>query len=428
MDEYYDVIVVGSGIAGLNCCLNLSPDLNILLIAKDSLSTTNTSLAQGGIATAVSEEDIAPFIEDTMKAGKFHNDPDAVRVLAENSFESILSIIDIGIEFDQDNSHLDFTREGGHSRNRIVHVKDKTGEYVSKAMISAILKEKHIDVIDYSTLLDIQAESGRCTGIVLNVANEIRYINSKVTVLATGGVGGLFKSSTNQPILRGDGMGIALRHGIALKDMDCIQFHPTVLYDGKTGNRKLLITEALRGEGARLYNSEGDRFINELSPRDIVCAAIKNETFDLPYVFLDISFKESKFIMERFPLIYSSCLKLGIDITREPIPVYPAQHYMMGGIKVDTYSRTSMENLFAVGETSCTGIHGKNRLASNSLLEGLVFSKRASDVINSTVESIRLSTNTPVKHSMDYYLENDPGQLVKKEIMKRTDRYDDELL
>ena len=430
MNDRYDVIVIGSGISGLNCCLNLDPKLNILLLAKDTISTTNTSLAQGGIATAVNEDDFAPFIEDTMKAGKYHNDREAVTVLVQNSFAGIQSLIHLGVNFDKKNDLLDFTREGGHSKNRIVHVKDKTGEYVEKTMIAAVLTKPNVEIVEFAKLLDLITEDGKCAGVILKHDNDIKCIKSKVTILATGGIGGLFKSSTNQRILEGDGIGVALKNKVELKDMDCIQFHPTVFYDGgKTDKRKLLITESLRGEGGRLYNLKGERFVDELLPRDVVTEAIKKETeTGDPYVLLDISYQDSDFIRNRFPLMYAECLSIGIDITKEPIPVFPAQHYMMGGVKVDTYARTSMPNLFAVGETGCTGIHGRNRLASNSLLEGLVFTKRASDVINASIETRQISAQKTARQPADYYEIINLGHLVKKEIMKWTDRYHDEFI
>ncbi|SHE45768.1 L-aspartate oxidase [Alkalibacter saccharofermentans] len=426
MKEYYDVIVIGTGIAGLNTCINLDKRLKVLLLAKDTLSTTNTSLAQGGIATARDNEDIDRHIQDTLKAGKFHNDSKAVRVLVEESFKSIKSIMDIGVVFDKSNSHLHFTREGGHSAYRILHVKDKTGRYISKSMFEAISLNENIDIYDHTSVLDIIIENGACTGVVLKTGSELRIVNSKVVMMASGGVGGLFKSSTNQAILRGEGIGIAFMNNVALKDMSFIQFHPTALYDGKTGNRKFLITEALRGEGALLFNINGERFVDELSPRDIVCDAIKKQTRNSTHVLLDISFKDKDFILRRFPLVHSRCLEQGIDITKEPIPVLPAQHYMMGGIEVDTFCRSNLPNFYASGETACTGVHGKNRLASNSLLEGLVFSKRACDDINKRIRHIDEPKASNKALSPDYYHELDTGALVKEEIKRRTERYNDE--
>lgn len=426
MKEYYDVIVVGTGIAGLNTCINLDKNLKVLLLAKDTLSTTNTSLAQGGIATARDAADVKLHIEDTLKAGKYHNDSKAVKIMVENSFKSIKSIMDIGVVFDKSNSHLHFTREGGHSTNRILHVKDKTGRYISKSMFEAISLNDNIDIYDHTTVLDILVRSGACTGVVLKIGSETRIINSKIVMFASGGVGGLFKSSTNQAILRGEGIGIALKNNVSLKDMAFIQFHPTALFDGQTGNRKFLITEALRGEGAILYNVNGDRFVDELSPRDIVCDSIRKQTKATGYVLLDISFKEKNFILKRFPLVYSRCLEQGIDITKEPIPVFPAQHYMMGGIKIDTYCRTNLPNFYASGETACTGVHGKNRLASNSLLEGLVFSRRACDDINARIKEIKMPGRETKAVNNDFYLEFDPGALVIEEIKRRTDCYNDE--
>jgi L-aspartate oxidase len=293
-------------------------------------------------------------------------------------------------------------------------------------MFEAISLNDNIDIYDHTTVLDILVRSGACTGVVLKIGCETRIINSKIVMFASGGVGGLFKSSTNQAILRGEGIGIALKNNVSLKDMAFIQFHPTALFDGQTGNRKFLITEALRGEGAILYNVNGDRFVDELSPRDIVCDSIRKQTKETGYVLLDISFKEKDFILKRFPLVYSRCLEQGIDITKEPIPVFPAQHYMMGGIKIDTYCRTNLPNFYASGETACTGVHGKNRLASNSLLEGLVFSRRACDDINARIKEIKMPGRETKAVNNDFYLEFDPGALVIEEIKRRTDCYNDE--
>ncbi|MBF7097485.1 L-aspartate oxidase [Alkalibacter mobilis] len=425
MEEFYDVIVVGSGIAGLNTCLNLDRKLRVLLVAKDELSETNTSLAQGGIAVAKDVNDVPFHVEDTMKAGKYHNDLEAVKIMVEESFQNIRSIMDIGVVFDRSNGDLDFTREGGHCRNRILHVKDKTGEYISKAMIDGLREFENLEISDHSTVLDIMIDRGACIGVILKKNEEVMAINSKIVVMATGGVGGLFKSSTNRRILSGDGIGIAIKNNVAVKDLKYIQFHPTVLYDKNINKRKILITEALRGEGALLYNLKGERFVDELAPRDIVCEAIKREASESEYVLLDISFKNKDFIINRFPTIYSQCMENGIDITKSPIPVFPAQHYIMGGIKVDTYSRTSLKNLYAAGETSCTGVHGKNRLASNSLLEGLVFSARGAKDINYRADHIKRPGK---KYSVEKYFDEgfDPGEILIEEIKKRTDRYNDE--
>lgn len=385
-----DVLVIGSGVAGLNSALNISKDLNVLVISKDKVDCTNTKLAQGGISVARNKEDIPLFIEDTLKAGKYKNDLDAVKVLAEESIDRLNDLIDMGIELDKNSSgEIDYTKEGAHTISRIVHSKDHTGENVEKTLILNALKSKNINIWENSFFIDIIESEGKCVGAI--VVKDSKQINifSKYTILACGGIGGLYNNSTSQRILNGDGIAAAIKHGIELKDINYIQIHPTAFYDKNNNGRRFLISESLRGEGAILKDINGNRFVDELLPRDIVSKAILNQMKDTnsQYVLLDASFMDAEYLKNRFSLIYENCLEKGIDITKEAIPVSPAQHYFMGGIKANTDSKTSMENLFAVGETSCTGIHGANRLASNSLLEGLVFGKRAANFINKNIKN-----------------------------------------
>lgn len=385
-----DVLVIGSGVAGLNSALNISKDLNVLVISKDKVDCTNTKLAQGGISVARNKEDIPLFIEDTLKAGKYKNDLDAVKVLAEESIDRLNDLIDMGIELDKNSSgEIDYTKEGAHTISRIVHSKDHTGENVEKTLILNALKSKDINIWENSFFIDIIESEGKCVGAI--VVKDSKQINifSKYTILACGGIGGLYNNSTSQRILNGDGIAAAIKHGIELKDINYIQIHPTAFYDKNNNGRRFLISESLRGEGAILKDINGNRFVDELLPRDIVSKAILKQMKDTnsQYVLLDASFMDAEYLKNRFSLIYENCLEKGIDITKEAIPVSPAQHYFMGGIKANTDSKTSMENLFAVGETSCTGIHGANRLASNSLLEGLVFGKRAANFINKNIKN-----------------------------------------
>ena len=385
-----DVLVIGSGVAGLNSALNISKDLNVLVISKDKVDCTNTKLAQGGISVARNKEDIPLFIEDTLKAGKYKNDLDAVKVLAEESIDRLNDLIDMGIELDKNSSgEIDYTKEGAHTISRIVHSKDHTGENVEKTLILNALRSKNINIWENSFFIDIIESEGKCVGAI--VVKDSKQINifSKYTILACGGIGGLYNNSTSQRILNGDGIAAAIKHSIELKDINYIQIHPTAFYDKNNDGRRFLISESLRGEGAILKDINGNRFVDELLPRDIVSKSILKQMKDTnsQYVLLDASFMDAEYLKNRFSLIYENCLEKGIDITKEAIPVSPAQHYFMGGIKADTDSKTSMENLFAVGETSCTGIHGANRLASNSLLEGLVFGKRAANFINKNIEN-----------------------------------------
>ena len=392
--KYIDVLVVGSGVAGLYCALNLRKDLDVMVVSKDKLDCTNTYLAQGGISVARDMEDVPLFIEDTLRAGQYKNDLQAVKVLTRESIENVDSLVALGLDVDKDeDGNWDYTKEGAHCVNRIIHTQDNTGENVAKTLIKNTLSRSNIRVYEDTFLADIIVKNNKCIGAILLKNGKQINVFAKNVVLACGGIGGLYKNSTSQRILRGDGLAIALRHDIQLKDINYIQIHPTAFYDGSTDERRFLISESVRGEGGKLYNINGERFVDELLPRDVVSQAIFKEMkkTNSSYVLLDISFLDEDYLKSRFSTIYNKCLERGTDITKEPIKVSPAQHYFMGGIKVGLNGETSMDNLYAVGETACTGIHGANRLASNSLLEGLVFSKRAADVINSTIDDLNLN-------------------------------------
>lgn len=432
MNKFVDVLIIGSGVSGLYCALNLKKDLNILVVCKDKMSCTNTYLAQGGISVARGEEDIPLYIEDTLRAGKYRNDFEAVGVLASESMANIKNLIEMGLEFDrnEDNS-INFTKEGAHSINRIVHTKDNTGENTAKVLINKVKEREDINVYENTYFVDIIEKESKCIGAILVKENEQINVYAKAVVLATGGIGGLFNNSTNQRILTGDGIVSAIKHNIELKDMNYIQIHPTALYEEHENQRRFLISESLRGEGGILTNVKGERFINELLPRDVVSEAVYEQIreYGIPYVNLDIRFLGKDYIVNRFSTIYEECLKRGTDITKECIKVSPAQHFFMGGIKVDLNSKTSMENLYAVGEASCTGVHGANRLASNSLLEGLVFSRRAAVFINNTVDNLEIITsvvdeiNKPLQE-----IEEENKELIIKSIKEKGGKLDDELL
>lgn len=393
-NKYVDVLVVGSGVAGLYCALNLREDLDVMVVSKDKIDCTNTSLAQGGISVARDFEDVPFFAEDTLKAGRYKNDVQAVEVLTKESIENVDYLVSLGLDVDKDEyGNWDYTKEGAHCVNRIIHTQDNTGENVEKTLVQNACERKNIRISEDTFLVDIIERNNKCIGAVLLKDKEQINVFAKFVVLACGGIGGLYKNSTSQRILRGDGLAVALRHDIELKDINYIQIHPTAFYDESDDERRFLISESVRGEGGKLYNVNGEKFVDELLPRDVVSEAIFKEMkkTNTPYVYLDISFLNSEYLKNRFSTIYNKCLEKGTDITKEPIKVSPAQHYFMGGIKVDLNSKTSMENLYAVGETACTGIHGANRLASNSLLEGLVFSKRAAKKINESVDDFNLS-------------------------------------
>lgn len=390
-----DVLIIGSGVSGLYSALNLDSNLDVLVVSKGKIDCTNTALAQGGISVARNKEDIPDFIEDTLKAGQYKNDLDAVKVLTSESIENVEQLVSLGLKLDLDeNGNWDYTKEGAHCINRIVHTNDHTGEDVEKTLVKNVLTRKNITVYEDTFFVDIIEDNDKCIGAILLKNNEQINVFAKYVILACGGIGGLYKNSTSQRILKGDGLAAAIRHNVELKDINYIQIHPTAFYDETEDERRFLISESVRGEGGILRNVNGERFVNELLPRDVVSAAVfeQMKKTNTPYVLLDISFLDPDYIKNRFSLIYENCLAKGTDITKEPVKVSPAQHYFMGGIKVDTNSQTSLDRLFAVGETSCTGIHGANRLASNSLLEGLVFSKRAANVINNSIDNIELIT------------------------------------
>ena len=383
----YDVLIVGAGVAGMNCALHLPDDLRVLMIAKGGLTESDSFLAQGGVCVLRDEEDFEGYFEDTMRAGHYENNPDSVRCMIENSRATIEELISYGARFERarDNSLL-YPREGAHSRPRIVYHADCTGKEISINMLKAVKKLKNVELMPRATMLDIIEKENRCVGAVvrINKTGELLLVKAASVVLATGGVGGLYRHSTNFRSLTGDGVAVALRHGIAVEHADYVQFHPTTLYSEKRG-RKFLISESVRGEGAKLVDKKGNRFVDELLPRDVVTAAIRKKMKEegSAFVRLDLSAVKGgeETLNRHFPRIVRRCKKEGYDILREPVPVVPAQHYFMGGVKSDLEGRTSMQNLYAVGETCCNGVHGKNRLASNSLLEALIFAKRAAEDI-----------------------------------------------
>ena len=387
----YDVLIVGTGIAGLYTALNLRDDIRILMITKNSFRDCNSYLAQGGISTSLGLFDEENYFNDTVKAGNYHNDTKAVKLLIKNSIENINTLIKLGVPFDKTKEKLNYTREGGHSEFRIVHVKDETGKSVTETLLNIVSKKRNITMLENTALIDLICKDNTCYGGILRDSHRTYKVNSKFTILATGGIGGIFNSTTNVEYLTGDGLNISLKHNIEIKDMEYLQLHPTVLYEPDVKGKKLLLSESLRGEGGIIVNQNKEVFINPLLPRDIVSTSILNEiskTPTNPYVYLDMTKKSKEFLMYRFPFLYNECLKRGYKMDKDLIPIAPAHHYCMGGIKVDLFSRTSMNNLYAVGEASCTGVHGSNRLASNSLLEALVFAKQASENINSKINEI----------------------------------------
>ena len=375
-----DIVIVGSGVAGLYCALNLPKEKSIIIVTKNKARRSDSYLAQGGICVLRDEDDYDSFYEDTMKAGHYENNPDSVHIMIHSSQEVISDLVSFGVRFEKNGEEFLYTREGAHSHQRILFHEDETGKEITSHLLETARARENITIIENYTMVDLICEGNECHGIIGHDENGVySAIQADYTVLATGGIGGIFEHSTNYKHLTGDAIALALKYGIKLQHIDYIQIHPTTLYTEKEGSREFLISESVRGEGAILLNSKGERFVNELLPRDVVANAIFAEMKKegSKHVWLSMTPIPEEEIRTHFPNIYQRCLEEGYDATKEPIPVVPSQHYFMGGIDVDRYSKTSMDRLYAAGETACNGVHGRNRLASNSLLESLVFAKRA---------------------------------------------------
>ena len=374
-----DIVIAGCGVAGLYCALNLPDDKKITIITKNEAPKSDSFLAQGGICVLRDEEDFQSFFDDTMKAGHYENNPESVEIMIRSSQDVIGDLVSYGVSFEKDGQAFHYTREGAHSKPRILFHEDETGKEITSHLLETARKRSNITLIENYTMVDLICSDNACFGIVgHDAAGNFSSIYADYTVLATGGIGGLFEHSTNYRHLTGDSLALAIKYDIKLQHIDYIQIHPTTLYSEKDG-REFLISESVRGEGAILLNSMGERFVNELLPRDVVAGAIfeQMKREGSKHVWLSLAPIPTQEIMTHFPNIYQHCLDEGYDVTKEPIPVVPSQHYFMGGIDVDSVSKTSMDRLYAVGETACNGVHGRNRLASNSLLESLVFAKRA---------------------------------------------------
>ena len=380
-----DVVIVGTGVGGCFSAFNLSEDLSIVMITKSDIESSDSFLAQGGICVLHDDDDYDSYFEDTMRAGHYENRKESVDIMIRGSQDVIHDLIGYGVDFAKEDGKLLYTREGAHSRPRILFHEDITGKEITSKLLAQIKTRKNIQIMEYTTMTDILISQGVCAGIEAETSDHKKvYIHADQTIFASGGIGGRYKHSTNFPHLTGDAIDIAKKHGIRLEHLDYVQIHPTTLYSKKPG-RRFLISESVRGEGALLYDKNGNRFIDELLPRDVVTKAIQEQMKKdgTDHVWLSLEKIPKEIILSHFPNIYQHCLEEGYDATKEWIPVVPAQHYFMGGIWVDSDSHTSMPNLYAVGETSCNGVHGKNRLASNSLLESLVFAKRAARKIMS---------------------------------------------
>lgn len=380
-----DYLIIGSGVAGLRAAIELAKSGDVLIVTKDRAYESSSSYAQGGIAVVIGQDDTPEYhMEDTTRAGCGLSKKRAVKVLVEDGPPRVRELVEWGARFDMDNGELQIGLEGAHSRRRILHFRDATGEEIVRVLREKALGDRRIRKISKQYVVDLIVKNGRCEGaILLNEEDgDIYHILAGATILATGGAGQLYLRTSNPAGATGDGIAMAYRAGATVVDMEFVQFHPTAF--AMAGAPSFLITEALRGEGALLRNIDGIRFMPhyhpmaELAPRDEVSRAIIKEIIKTgaDFVYLDATMIDPDVIKTRFPVAYSSCLKFNIDITKDLIPVSPAAHFIIGGVETDTWGRTSIEGLFAAGEVACTGVHGANRLASNSLLEGLVFGAR----------------------------------------------------
>jgi L-aspartate oxidase len=374
-----DFLVVGSGIAGLNFALKVAKYGKVTIATKKEIMESNTNLAQGGIAAVTRKDDsIQLHIGDTLSVGSGLSNKRMVKILAEHGPAAIRNLLSFGVTFDKENDELHLTTEGGHSMARVLHSGDSTGREIEQTMTESVRENKDIEVFEDCFAIDLILKNKECIGAkMLDIKNrEICDIFARATVLATGGIGYVYQNTTNPEIATGDGIAMALRADARIEDMEFVQFHPTTL--NKLGAPHFLVSEALRGEGAILLNEKRERFMvdydnmGELAPRDIISRTIFNE-LKKGSVYLDIRHKGESFVLDRFPMIHQECLKYGIDITKDLIPVSPAAHYICGGIKTNEYGETTLANLLAFGECACTEVHGANRLASNSLLESVVF-------------------------------------------------------
>lgn len=396
MEKRYDVLIVGSGVGGLYTALSLPESLSVLVLSKKSDTLSNSNLAQGGVAAVLSFENdsFELHIDDTMIAGGQANDPDAVNVLVHEGPDDVRKIMNYGVDFDKNpDGTIQKTLEGGHCRRRIVHHKDTTGAEIVKKLLEELHRRKNITQCSDSLVYNLEkVRSGFCADILTENGGPVSVF-ADYCVLATGGIGRVYKYTTNPAVATGDGIRLAYELGASIKNLSYVQFHPTA-FNGPD-REQFLISEAVRGEGAYLINCNKQRFMHryderlELAPRDVVSRSIilESRKTGSNNFYLDITHRDKEYLINRFPGIYAGCLEHGVDITKDLIPIFPCQHYLMGGIDVSLEAKTSVSRLYAVGECSHTGVHGKNRLASNSLLEALVFGRRAAEDITKCVNA-----------------------------------------
>ena len=385
-----DFIIIGSGAAGLRAALDLADVGKVLILTKTEIRESNSRYAQGGIAAAIGQEDSATLhFSDTIAAGAGLCDEEAVRVLTEEGPAEIERLVDLGTSFDRLNGEIELAREGAHSRPRVLHAQgDATGKEIVRALSAKVRSLDSVKIIPFAFVQELLVDNGRVCGVRFTSQGKLFEANAGATLIASGGAGQVYRETTNPPVATGDGFALGYRAGALLSDMEFVQFHPTAL---KLPNLPpFLISEAIRGEGAHLINSAGERFVDELAPRDVVARAIYERLKAEKGVFLDLRHLPPQNILKRFPHISSFCSQQGFDITRQPVPVVPAAHYFMGGLHTDLHGRTSVQGLFAAGEAASTGVHGANRLASNSLLECVVFGRRAA----AAMQEIQVSNST----------------------------------
>ena len=428
-----DFLVIGSGSAGMRAAIEICQHGDVLLVTKGPLRESNSRYAQGGIAVAMGQDDTVDYhVEDTLKAGNGLCDKVAVEIMVEEGIDRVSELIEWGAEFDGDgNNNLGFTIEAAHQRHRVVHRGDETGRETTKVLANHLQRKRGIQYIEYCFVIDLVIEDEVCFGTIAIVNNKLHWICAGATVIASGGLGQIFACTSNPPIATGDGCAIAWRAGCEMIDMEFVQFHPTTLF--MEGTPHFLISETVRGEGGILLNSCGDIFMEkyhhmkELAPRDVVSRAISNEMqlTDSPCVYLDATHLTEEYIRKRFPTIYQTCMYYGLNISSSSIPVCSAAHFMMGGIRTNIETETNIQGLFACGEAACTGVHGANRLASNSLLECLVFGARAGTSAAAYLNQFdgRPMPKNSVKNKTDSKLDIDfdvksAQQLVRKSMWK----------
>ena len=410
-----DILIVGSGCSGLYCAMQLPRDKKILIITKSDLTSSDSYLAQGGMCMWKNVSDYDSYFEDTMKAGHYENDKEAVEIMIKSSPDVVADLVNYGVDFQRDeDGRFAFTREGAHSDKRILFHEDITGQEITSKILKQVKNLNNVTLLENTTMVDLISEDNNCYGAVIRKSdNTLDTVIAECTVLATGGVGGLYDHSTNYRHLTGDSLAIAKKHGIGLQDIDYVQIHPTTLFSEKKEDRSFLISESVRGEGAKLYDKNMNRFVDELLPRDMLTKEIYNqmEKDGTNFVWEDLRPIPEDELKSHFPNIVEHCKEMGYDVFKECIPVVPAQHYFMGGIKVNHESKTTMNCLYAVGETACNGVHGRNRLASNSLLESLVFAKRAAKDMIRNCEVADCEIGKKLVNQIDFSLYKDKEKL-----------------